>query len=58
MALVRLLLTYDIRLVVVLRVVLEDLGALLVVERSDEVVNTTLELFPPVLALREPETLC
>jgi hypothetical protein len=46
--------TYDIGLVVVLRVVLEDLGTLLVVECLKKVVYTTLEVFSPFLTVGEP----
>lgn len=46
--------TYFVGLVIVLRVVLEDFGALFVVESSDEVVNASLELFSPFLAVGEP----
>jgi len=46
--------TYFVGLMVVLRVVLEDFGALFVVECSDQVVNASLELFTPFLAVDEP----
>lgn len=39
-------------LVVVLRIVLEDLGLLLVVEGANEVVGA--EFFPPLLTIDEP----
>lgn len=39
---------------VVLRVVLEDLFALLVLEGADEVVDAALELFAPLLVVEEP----
>lgn len=48
------LITYFVSLMVVLRVVLEDFGALFVVECSDEVVNASLELFSPFLAVGKP----
>ena len=41
-------------LVVVLRVVLEDLGLLLVLEGLQQVVDTATELLSPLLAVDEP----
>lgn len=49
---------YLVGLVVVLRVVLEDLFALGVLEGVDEVVNAATELFPPLLAVKEPWNGC
>ena len=46
--------THLVGLVVVLRVVLEDLGLLLVVECGHELVNTAAKLFSPVLEANEP----
>lgn len=43
-------------LVVVLRVVLEDLGLLLVLESLQQVVDTATELLSPLLAIDEPNT--
>ena len=45
---------YLVNLVVVLRVVLEDLWALLVVKFAGEVVDAALKLFSPFLAVNEP----
>lgn len=39
---------------IVLRVVLEDLGLLLIFECSDEVVDAAAEVFAPFLTVHEP----
>lgn len=49
--------THLVSLVVVLRVILEDLRSLLVVEASDEVVYTPAKFSSPVLAINEPSRL-
>ena len=46
---------YLVRLVVVLRIVLENLGLLLVVECTDKLINTAAELLSPVLRVDEPK---
>ena len=46
--------TYSVGLVIVLRIVFEDLGTLLVIECSHEVVHTSLEVFSPFFAIDEP----
>lgn len=45
---------YFVRLVIVLRVILEDFGLLLIVKGANEVINPSTELFPPLLAINEP----
>ena len=48
---------YLVRLVVILRVVFEDLGLLVVVECVHELVNPTAKVFPPFLAVNEPDNI-
>lgn len=43
-------------LVIILRVVLEHLRLLLVIERAGKIVYAALEVFPPFLAVKEPVT--
>ena len=49
--------TVLVRLVVILWVVLENLRLLFVLEVLDQIVHTSTKLFPPRLAINEPESM-